>query len=88
MTPAPPGGYAEPMMKARSTHEALQWRGGKHRPRTEGFVSRVGVQQGLVSRTQRATSDLAEEGAVVCVTPIEPKGDGRTRPSGRIKLGS
>lgn len=77
------------MSKARSPHEDLQWRGGKHQPRTEGFVSSVGVQQGVVSRPGPAkpSASVVEAGAVVTVSPIEPKGDGRTRPSGRIRLG-
>ena len=77
------------MSKARSSHESLQWRGGKHRPRTEGFVSSVGVQPGVLGRSTASApkSSATAEQAVVTVTPIEPPGDARTRPSGRIKLG-
>lgn len=81
------------MSKARSSHEALQWRGGKHKARSEGFVSGVSVQQGMMGRSPEQAPRPAraavveEEGARITVSPIEPPKDERTRPSGRIKLG-
>ncbi|MCB9759871.1 MAG: hypothetical protein H6739_08560 [Alphaproteobacteria bacterium] len=71
--------------------EHLAWKGGRHKPRSEGFVSGVRVEGTAVPQpgrpqATRGPSVLEERATVVTVRRLDEAPDDRILPSGRFKL--